>query len=111
MTHMKKTHKGLFSTLTLVGGLSLLGMGHAQAEGSIDEGTIKARSCQVCHGKDGRSTNPSYPILAGQHADYIQKQLRAFRAGTRKDPIMNGMAAPLTDQDIEDVAAFFQSKR
>ena len=110
MTYMKM-NKGLIRTLTLLLGFSLLGMGHALAEGSIEAGTEKARSCQVCHGKEGRSTNPSYPILAGQHAAYIQKQLRAFRAGTRKDPIMNGMAAPLSDQDIEDVAAFFQSKR
>lgn len=83
----------------------------AQAEGSVERGTEKARACQVCHGRGGHSTNPTYPILAGQHAQYIQKQLRAFRAGTRKDPIMNGMAAPLSDQDIEDVAAFFHSNR
>ena len=106
---MKKAN--IFYTLTLLLGFSLLGTGHALAESSIKDGTIKARACQVCHGKGGHSTNPTYPILAGQHAAYIQKQLRAFRAGTRKDPIMNGMAAPLSDQDIEDVAAFFQSNR
>ena len=99
----------MFRTLTLFLGFSLLGINHAMAEGSIEAGTEKARACQVCHGKGGHSTNPTYPILAGQHAAYIQKQLRAFRAGTRKDPIMNGMAAPLSDQDIEDVAAFFHS--
>ena len=81
----------------------------AFAVGNIADGQNKARACQVCHGQGGRSTNPVYPILAGQHAQYIEKQLRSFRDGTRKDPIMNGMAAPLTDQDIEDVAAFFQS--
>jgi cytochrome c553 len=110
MTNIKKAN--VFRTLALLLGFSLLGMTtHALAEGSIEAGTTKARACQVCHGKGGHSTNPSYPILAGQHAAYIQKQLRAFRAGTRKDPIMNGMAAPLSDQDIEDVAAFFQSNR
>jgi cytochrome c553 len=81
----------------------------AYAEGSIEAGAKKARACQVCHGKGGHSTDPTYPILAGQHAKYIIKQLKAFRAGTRKDPIMNGMAAPLSDQDMEDVAAFFHS--
>ena len=106
---MKKANT--FRTLALLLGFSLLGIAQAQAEGSIEDGTVKARSCQVCHGKDGHSTNPSYPVLAGQHAAYIQKQLRAFRAGTRKDPIMNGMAAPLSDQDIEDISSFFQSKR
>ena len=109
MTRMKTAN--IFRTPILLLGLSLLGINYAQAEGSIENGTVKARSCQVCHGKEGRSTNPTYPILAGQHAVYLEKQLRAFRAGTRKDPIMNGMAAPLSDQDIEDVAAFFQSKR
>ena len=81
------------------------------AEGSAKAGAEKAKACQVCHGVDGHSTKDTYPILAGQHAAYLQKQLKAFKTGTRKDPIMNGMAAPLSDQDIEDVAAFFQSKR
>jgi len=85
--------------------------GNVYAEGSIKAGADKAKACQVCHGKGGHSTKPTYPILAGQHAQYIQKQLRAFKEGARKDPIMNGMAAPLSEQDIEDVAAFFQSNR
>jgi cytochrome c553 len=101
----------MIRTLSLFLGFILLGISTAQAEGSLEAGTQKARACQVCHGRGGHSTNPTYPILAGQHAAYIQKQLRAFRAGTRKDPIMNGMAAPLSDQDIEDVAAFFHSNR
>ena len=85
--------------------------GNIYAEGSIEAGAEKAKACQVCHGKGGHSTKPTYPILAGQHAQYLQKQLRAFKDGTRKDPIMNGMAAPLSEQDIDDVAAFFQSNR
>jgi cytochrome c553 len=88
----------------------VLGAGVGHAEGNIQAGAEKARACQVCHGKGGHSTDPAYPIIAGQHAQYLDKQLRAFRAGSRKDPIMNGMAAPLSDQDIEDVAAFFQSR-
>ena len=81
----------------------------AFAQGDISAGSDKARACQVCHGKGGKSTNPTYPRLAGQHAKYIIKQLKAFKAGTRKDPIMNGMAAPLSEQDMEDVAAYFES--
>lgn len=91
--------------------LSLLITNAAFAQGSVAAGETKARACQICHGKGGQSTNPTYPILAGQHAQYIEKQLRAFKDGTRKDPVMNGMAAPLSAQDIEDIAAFFQSKR
>ena len=107
--HMKRVNTRIIRTLAFFLGFILLGTSTAQAEGNLEAGTQKARACQVCHGKGGHSTNPTYPILAGQHAAYIQKQLRAFRAGTRKDPIMNGMAAPLSDQDIEDVAAFFNS--
>ena len=97
----------LILTLSIV--LSLFLSSPIFAAGSIADGANKARACQVCHGPGGKSTNPIYPILSGQHAQYIEKQLRAFREGTRKDPIMNGMAAPLSDQDIEDVAAFFHS--
>jgi len=79
--------------------------------GDVDRGSHKAKACQVCHGKDGRSTNPTYPVLAGQHAKYIVKQLKAFKSGTRKDPIMNGMASTLNDQDMLDVAAFFSSHK
>ena len=83
----------------------------AQAAGDKDAGKEKAIPCQICHGKGGRSTNPLYPVLAAQHAQYIVKQLKAFKTGLRKDPIMNGMAEPLTDIDMEDLAAFFQSNR
>ncbi|MDH5325513.1 MAG: cytochrome c [Gammaproteobacteria bacterium] len=79
------------------------------AQGDSEAGRSKARACQVCHGKGGKSNNPTYPRLAGQHAKYIVKQLKAFKAGIRKDPIMNGMASTLNEQDMEDVAAFFES--
>jgi cytochrome c553 len=81
----------------------------AAEKGSVKAGSKKAKACQVCHGTGGRSTNPTYPRLAGQHAKYIIKQLKAFKSGTRKDPIMNGMAATLNEQDMKDVAAFFES--
>jgi cytochrome c553 len=81
----------------------------AQAEGNKTAGAKKARSCQVCHGKGGRSTNPTYPVLAGQHAQYLEKQLQAYKDGTRADPIMSGVAVPLSGQDMADIAAYFQS--
>ncbi|WP_455218272.1 c-type cytochrome [Kaarinaea lacus] len=97
----------LFSALIL----ALFLGGQAHAAGDVAKGQTKANACQVCHGPGGKSTNPIYPVLSGQHSQYIEKQLRSFRDGSRKDPIMNGMAAPLTDQDIEDIAAFFQSTK
>jgi len=101
----------LMVNLAMIMGIALTSISSAHAKGSVKAGAVKARACQVCHGKGGRSTKEIYPVLAGQHAAYIRKQLRAFRAGTRKDPIMNGMAAPLSDQDIADVAAFFHSNK
>ena len=98
---------GLVKTALLVS--VVLWAATAAAAGDVEAGKKKARACQVCHGKGGQSTNPTYPVLAGQHAKYIVKQLKAFKAGTRKDPIMNGMASTLNEQHMEDVAAFFSS--
>ena len=108
LTTLKITGGVTGLTLTFVLALLVI-MGTAHAQGDVKAGSSKARACQVCHGKGGNSSNPSYPRLAGQHAQYIVKQLRAFKSGTRKDPIMNGMASTLTDQDMEDVAAYFES--
>lgn len=108
---IKNDDTGCMKRLTLTLFFTLMISGTAFAAGNAANGQDKARACQVCHGPGGKSTNPIYPILSGQHAQYIEKQLRAFRDGTRKDPIMNGMAAPLNDQDIEDVAAYFQSTK
>lgn len=82
----------------------------ALAAGNINAGKNKAIHCQVCHGKGGLSFNPLYPILAGQHAQYIVKQLKAFQSKERTNPIMNEIAAPLSDEDMKDLAAFFNSK-
>ena len=108
---ISKKHRQGLVTLLILTMLSFCITTTAGAEGSVEEGKTKARACQVCHGQGGASTNPTYPRLAGQHAKYIVKQLKAFKAGTRKDPIMNGMASTLTEEDMEDVAAFFESNR
>ncbi len=72
-------------------------------------GKTKSLSCAGCHGPDGMSPNPMWPNLAKQNADYTVKQLRDFRAGIRIDPMMQGMAMPLSDQDIDDLAAYYAS--
>jgi cytochrome c553 len=78
--------------------------------GDVAAGRAKAAAaCASCHGLDGFSQNPRWPNLAGQNAPYMKKQLRAFRDGTRKDPFMSPMAWPLSDQDIRNVAAFYES--
>lgn len=72
-------------------------------------GATKAVVCGGCHGPDGNALVPMFPNLAGQRSDYIVKQLHDFKAGHRVDPVMAGMAAMLSDQDIADVAAHFES--
>ena len=66
-----------------------------------------AATCVACHGADGVGITPDYPTLAGQHADYIEQALRAYRKGTRQNPVMNPMAAPLKDADIRALAEYF----
>ena len=73
-------------------------------------GTISAQVCASCHTADGSRGAPAYPILQGQHAEYLAKQLHDFKDGKRKNAIMTGMAAPLSDDDIKNVAAFYASK-
>ena len=65
--------------------------------------------CAGCHGPSGKALIPTYPNLAGQHADYIVKQLKAFKDGSRNDPLMSPMAAPLSDADMADLGAYFAS--
>ena len=72
-------------------------------------GATKAVVCGACHGPDGNALIPLFPNLAGQRSDYIAKQLHDFKAGQRVDPVMAGMAATLSDQDIADIAAHFES--
>jgi cytochrome c553 len=64
----------------------------------------------ACHGMDGNSANPEWPSLAGQHSSYIVKQLKHFKAGERQNTLMSPMAMILSDQDMEDLAAYFASQ-
>ena len=75
--------------------------------GDVAAGKDKALVCAACHGADGNSLVPMYPSLAGQSANYIAKQLADFKSGNRKDPVMAGMVAALSKEDMNDLAAFF----
>ncbi|MGH8175028.1 MAG: c-type cytochrome [Steroidobacter sp.] len=79
----------------------------AGAESSADEGQAKAATCVACHGVNGNSTNPLWPNLAGQHPQYVDKQLHAFKSGARQDPLMTPMAMTLSEDDIADLAAYY----
>jgi cytochrome c553 len=80
------------------------------AHGSVQNGATKAAVCSSCHGPNGNSTNPEWPRLAGQSAVYIAEQLRLFRAGTRNNPIMKPLASTLSDQDISDLAVYYEAQ-
>lgn len=86
----------------------------AWSKGSAEAGATKAATCLACHGANGNSTNPVWPSLAGQNAAYVATQLRHFhdkrRTGKADDAtaqLMPPMAAPLSEQDIQDVAAYY----
>ncbi len=71
----------------------------------------KPVQCFACHGADGVSVNPEYPSLGGQQKDYLVSQLKAFKSGERKNPIMNPMVTGLSDADIESIANYYSSKK
>jgi len=78
------------------------------AAGDPIAGKKKAgQTCQSCHGMDGLGINNTYPKLAGQFADYMVKALSDYKTGERKNPIMSGFASSLSEQDIENVAAYY----
>ncbi len=82
-----------------------------QAEGDPAAGKQKSAKCAGCHGPDGNSASPNFPSLAGQYEDYIIHALESYKSGARTNPIMKGMAAPLSEQDIEDLAAYYSQQK
>lgn len=82
----------------------------AASDQSAAAGQAKSATCAACHGADGNSVSPQFPKLAGQNADYIVRELQRFKSGDRKNAIMQPMAAPLSTQDMEDLAAWFSSQ-
>ena len=98
-------HKALYWTGALA---LLLASATASAEfGNPVAGKQKAAVCAACHGADGNGTADMYPRLAGQYPDYIYHALKQYKDGERKNAIMNGMAATLSDQDMRNLAAYF----
>jgi len=79
-------------------------------DGKAADGATKSAVCASCHGPNGNSTNPDWPRLAGQSAVYIVEQLRLFRSGVRNNPVMRPLAMTLKDQDIDDLAVYYQAQ-
>ncbi len=81
----------------------------AQADVAAGQSTYAAKGCIGCHGAGGISVVATYPSLKGQSGDYIRKSLTDFRSGARKNPVMNAMAAGLSNADIENLGDYFDS--
>jgi len=97
---MKKQFVALLAVCSMIGFHGVTQAADAAA------GKEKFALCIGCHGTEGVSMNPEWPNLAGQKDKYIISQLKAFRAGTRKNDLMTPMAAALNDEDVENVAAY-----
>ena len=83
----------------------------ANARGNVEAGAKKSETCKACHGEAGaKPIQPDYPLLAGQHYDYVVAALTQYKAGKRKNASMNGFAAALNTEDIQDLAAYFSSQ-
>jgi len=81
-----------------------------QAKGNASTGQEKSKVCEACHGATGKSPDPTYPNLAGQHASYLAQALGDYRSGARTNRMMAGPASNLSNQDIVDLAAWYASQ-
>lgn len=91
--------------------LDILIMQSALAADPAEGKKLADNTCQACHGMNGVGIADIYPNLAGQKTAYLKVQLKAFRNGTRKNPIMSQVAKTLTDAEIANVAAYYASLR
>ncbi len=107
----------LIAPAALALSLSFSGVAHGAAAAAAKKpdlaaGEAKATAvCAACHTVDGSRGATAYPILQGQHPEYLVKQLVEFKEGKRKNAIMNGMAAALTREEMDNVSAFYASKK
>jgi len=98
----------LFVCLLALAFVLTVGMRSARA-GDVKAGVKKALMCQACHGLDGLSKVPDAPNIAGQLEPYLVAQLQAFKSGARKNDAMSVVASSLSDQDVEDLAAYYSA--
>ncbi|MBL7005202.1 MAG: cytochrome c4 [Gammaproteobacteria bacterium] len=103
---MKKKLLILSISLALTSATSIL-----HAEGNLNAGKQKVTSCSSCHGDNGNSIVATFPKLAQQHSSYLAQQLHAFKDGSRNDPMMSALALTLTDEDIDDISAYYATQK
>lgn len=106
---MKIKYAPIFFAMTAMLIAPLLAQAESLVEGSVEAGKSKALTCTACHGQQGNSVNPLWPNIAGQSAPYLLAQLQAFKNGGRADPLMSSQAMLLSDEDMRNIAVYFES--
>ena len=106
---MHKINLGRSTSAALLGALLTAPAVSVGAAGNLEAGNKKAAQCVACHGRDGLSRRPDVPHIAGQSEIYMKAQLRRFRSGERVHPEMNVIAKNLSDDDINDLVAWYSS--
>lgn len=91
--------------------LALASQAAHAAPGNAEAGKAKSAACAACHGPDGNSTTSGFPVLAGQHRDYLLHALKSYKSGKRKNPIMAGQVQALSEADMADLAKFYASQQ
>lgn len=89
--------------------LALFALANPLLAADPEAGKAKTAVCAGCHGQDGIATNPAYPNLAGQNAQYLVAAMKAYKDGSRTNPIMKPMVEALSEADFENIAAYYQS--
>ncbi len=82
----------------------------ATITGDAEAGKEKAATCAACHGETGDNSDPNFPRLAGQYESYLVKALQDYKSGARSNPMMNGLASGLSEEDILDISAYYASQ-
>jgi cytochrome c553 len=100
----------LFGALFLTATLAVAATPAPSAKPDLAKGQATAQVCAACHTADGSRGSPANPIIAGQHPEYLVKQLQEFKSGKRNNAVMKGFASTLSDEDMKNVAAFYASK-
>ncbi|MBL8331490.1 MAG: cytochrome c4 [Rubrivivax sp.] len=101
----------LIASLSLVASAAWAADAKPAFKPDLAKGSTLSAACQACHTADGSRGAVANPILQGQHPEYLVKQLQEFKSGKRANAVMKGMAAPLSDEDMKHIAAFYASKQ
>jgi cytochrome c553 len=94
-------------SITVCAGLAISLVAGSALAADAAAGKAKAATCGGCHGANGISTNPAYPSLAGTDAAAMATAMKEYKSGARPDPLMQNLVKPLSDADIENVAAYY----